>query len=140
MLKLIPVATALLLSYASHFKDSTAQKRSNAYIQSRTWQFKAQYFASHDRAGTDVDTIRGNGNDYLYFDKNGKAYSHFKGIFDTTEYKFIGNDSISFGDTPFQIINASLGQLELYQNEEETNGDYNRVYYILTEHKTTLQN
>ncbi len=132
MLKLLLIAAPILLNYSSNLKSS-AIKRKDTPIHNRTWQFKAQYFASHDRAGTDVDTIRGNGNDYLYFDDNGKAYSHFKGILDTTEYKLIGKDSISFGDTPFLIIRRDDDQIELYQNEEETNGDYNRVHYIISE-------
>lgn len=131
MLKLLMIAAPIFLNYAANFKDIPNNR--NIPIPTRNWKFKAQYFASHDSVGTDVDTIRGNGNDYLYFAENGKAYSHFKGILDTTEYKFIGGDSISFGDTPFRIIRRDDGQIELYQNEEEANGDYNRVHYILSE-------
>lgn len=91
---------------------------------------KYQAFASHDKTGTDIDTVSHLG-DYIVFALNGKAYLNFNGEKDTVAYTFVGNNSISFGDTPFVIKSIGHDFYTLCQNEEEANGDYNRVTYYL---------
>lgn len=91
---------------------------------------KYQAFASHDKDGTETDTVSHEG-DYIQFAKNGKAYLYFKGKYDAIGYNFTAKDSLSFGDTPFLIKNLGGGFFSLYQNEVSANGDYNRVTYLL---------
>lgn len=100
-------------------------------IEGKRWQIQNQSFASHDINGTDIDSISGLPGDYIDFKSNGLVYTFFDGKYDTMEYKLIGKDSISFGDTPFLITKNGLNSIQLYQNEEEPNGDYNRVIYRL---------
>lgn len=96
-----------------------------------------QAFASHDVEGTSIDTVKNEG-DYILFSDNGKAYMNFKGQNDSIEYKFVQDNSITFGDTPFVIVNIGNGYFTLYQNEEEKNGDYNRVTYLLKKEEKEL--
>ncbi|MFA6056748.1 MAG: hypothetical protein WC756_01015 [Taibaiella sp.] len=122
-------ALTTITSFAND-KEATPQFRTNN-LTNQKWHIQSQSFASHDQSGTDVDTVIGNEQDYISFQENGYAYCLFNGVHDTLEYKIIGTDSISFGDTPFVITATSPDKLEFYQNEEEKNGDYNRVRYTL---------
>lgn len=119
-------------------KKTSAQFSTNDLVNQK-WHIQSQSFASHDQSGTDVDTVRGNELDYINFSDNGYAYCLFNGVHDTLEYKLIGTDSISFGDTPF-LITFNNDQVEFYQNEEEKNGDYNRVRYsLISERKYSMK-
>lgn len=95
------------------------------------WKIKKQSFASHDAKGTDIDSIIGKKGDFIIFQNDGHAYCYFDNKHDTLQYKMIGPDSITFGDTPFAVRSLSANSIELYQNEEESNGDYNRIWFIL---------
>jgi hypothetical protein len=125
----IVFALTTITSFAND-KETTSQFRTNN-LTNQKWHIQSQSFASHDQSGTDVDTVLGGEQDYISFQENGYAYCLFNGVLDTLEYKIIGTDSISFGDTPFVITATGPGKLEFYQNEEEKNGDYNRVTYTL---------
>jgi hypothetical protein len=122
-------ALTTITSFAND-KEAAPRFRSNN-LTNQKWHIQSQFFASHDQNGTDLDTVMGNEGDYISFQENGYAYCLFNGVHDTLEYKIIGADSISFGDTPFVITSTGTGKLEFYQNEEEKNGDYNRVIYTL---------
>ncbi|RYE56341.1 MAG: hypothetical protein EOP48_08235 [Sphingobacteriales bacterium] len=102
-----------------------------ATIQQR-WHIKQLCYASHDAQSTDLDTFNGKADDYVSFRPDGSVHCYFNGVYDTLSYTLLGSDSISFGDTPFRITIATEERLELYQNEQEQNGNYNRVHYILT--------
>jgi len=91
-----------------------------------------QVFESHDVEGTDKANIEGQIGDYIIFDKNGKVYTYFDNKVDTMQYKLLGQDSLTFGDTPFIVTIKADDTVVLYQNEEEPNGDYNRVWYNLS--------
>jgi hypothetical protein len=116
-------------SFANN-KKSTHQFRT-LDLTDQKWHIQSQSFASHDQNGTDIDTVLGSEGDYITFNENGYAYCLFNSVHDTLEYKLIGKDSISFGDTPFIITSTSGDQVQFYQNEEEKNGAYNRVTYTL---------
>lgn len=98
---------------------------------SGNWKICRQSFASHDEKSTDTETIEGKQGDFIFFDQEGRANCFFNNKADTLEYKLVGKDSISFGDTPFSIRRLPGNRVELYQNEEENNGDYNRMWIIL---------
>ena len=91
-----------------------------------------QAFESHDKENTQIDTTKNEG-DYIVFSNDGTAYIHFKGKYDLLRFNIIDKNKISFGDTPFVVKNLGNGYFNLYQNEEESNGDYNRVTYLLKE-------
>jgi hypothetical protein len=134
-------AIALTITTNARSNNNTAFTYSTLkqILTDHKWNIKNQSFASHDVSGTDLDTVQANEGDYISFQDNGKAYCYFKGTHDTLEYKIIGTDSISFGDTPFQIT-FNQDHVEFYQNEEEKNGDYNRVTYTLvSERKEALK-
>jgi hypothetical protein len=122
-------ALTTITSFANDKEASTPFSTIN--LTDQKWHIQSQSFASHDQSGTDLDTVMGNEQDYISFHENGYAYCLFNGVHDTLEYKIISADSISFGDTPFVIKATGSGKLEFYQNEEEKNGDYNRVTYTL---------
>lgn len=120
-------------------KKSWATEPAYPNLPGKKWHIQSQYFASHDEKGTDRDTVQGRPDDYIDFRPGGIAYCYFNGQYDTLEYKLIGKDSISFGDTPFSIsIIHNPDHIQLFQNEEEKNGDYNRVWYILSQDKKEI--
>jgi len=104
----------------------------NVLLKGNKYFLKYQAFASHDKEGTDIDTVSNEG-DYIVFSDNGIAYMYFKGSYDSLSYTLIDKNAVSFGDTPFVVKNLGNGYISLYQNEEEANGDYNRVTYLLKE-------
>lgn len=126
----IVLALTSTITCIANDKEATPLFRTHNLTQQK-WHIQSQSFASHDQNGTDVDTVSGNTEDYISFQENGYAYCLFNGVHDTLEYKLIGTDSISFGDTPFVITATGPDKIEFYQNEEEKNGDYNRVRYTL---------
>jgi hypothetical protein len=89
-----------------------------------------QVFQSHDQTGTDIDTVRNDG-DYILFSATGEAYMNYKEQLDSIQYAFPNKESVSFGDAPFTITNLGHGLVKLSQNEKESNGDYNSVVYFL---------
>lgn len=124
------IAMTITTNARSNKNAAPAYSALKQILTDNKWHIKSQFFASHDSAATDFDTVQANEGDYISFQENNKAYCYFKGVHDTLEYKIIGTDSISFGDTPFKIT-FNRDQVEFYQNEEEKNGDYNRVRYAL---------
>ena len=125
----IILALVTTTSFAND-KKNTHQFRT-LDLTDQKWHIQSQSFASHDQSGTDIDTVLGSEGDYITFNENGYAYCLFNGVHDTLEYKLIGKDSISFGDTPFIITSTGRDQVQFYQNEEEKSGAYNRVTYTL---------
>lgn len=100
-------------------------------LKGRRFTLNFQVFESHDSTGTDIDTVSSKG-DYILFSHNGKAYMNYKNRLDSLSYT-THNDSVSFGDTPFKVTKIRPGVIELYQNEENAHGDYNRVTYFLSD-------
>jgi|GEM_PF-2053340 len=113
-------------------QSTTGKNIAPNHLAGQRWLILQQCFASHDRESTLLDTVRAHPGDYIDFAGNGLAYGCFLGLHDTLEYELLGRDSLSFGDTPFRVIRNDNGNLVLYQNEEEKNGDYNRAVYILS--------
>jgi len=122
----------LLLSvFAAATTFGKVQTNVNVKIVGRQFNIVSQTFASHDAEGTDKASIDGKIGDYIIFSENGDVYTKFDNKVDTMHYKLVGTDSLSFGDTPFKIEIKDDISVVLYQNEEETNGDYNAVWYNL---------
>jgi len=119
-----------LLSSTLSFAQS--EKTINKQIVGKKFSISNQVFESHDVEGTDKANIEGQIGDYIIFDKNGKVYTYFDNKVDTMQYKLLGQDSLTFGDTPFIVTIKADDTVVLYQNEEEPNGDYNRVWYNLS--------
>jgi hypothetical protein len=137
------LSLALLCSFTfaqaktQHIKSIT-DKSAPASLKGHKFLLEYQAFASHDKEGTSEDTVSNKG-DYILFAVNGNAYLHFKGQSDSIGYRLSNPNTMSFGDTPFQITSLGNGLFSLYQNEEEVNGDYNRVTYLLKEDETYQQ-
>lgn len=135
-MKKIIAASILLLSFIQTFskeeKDSNKVNELSQSMRLKGHKFSLVYqlFESHDATSTEIDTVRNHG-DYILFSPQGKAYMNFKGNLDSIAYVFPNSKSVSFGDTPFIITYLGKGYYKLYQNEEEANGDYNRVTYLL---------
>ena len=125
-MKKIFLATALLAGLTTF---AYARQPSQPKLSGTKFTVLQQIFASHDAHGTDTDTIKGKIGDYIQFDDNGLAYTFFDNKYDTLEYKIIGADTLSFGDTPFKIERSEDNVIVLYQQEMESNGDYNSVWY-----------
>jgi len=125
------IAVSCCYMVTSH-SQPPAQARDNPLTIQQRWHIEQLYYASHDAKSTDLDTFRGRVDDYVSFSPDGAVHCYFNGIHDTLYYTLLGQDSVSFGDTPFRIMLANDNRVELYQNEQEQNGDYNRVHYILT--------
>jgi hypothetical protein len=134
------VLTTILLTFSfilSQGKTNQWNKNTNNAEQAESlkgskFMLKYQAFASHDKEGTNIDTVKNEG-DYIIFSENGTAYMYFKGKYDSIHFDILGKNEVSFGDTPFVVKNLGNGYFTLYQNEEEPNGDYNRVTYYLKE-------
>lgn len=126
---LIAVLFAFVPYYGKAKKNDHAAS-GNTSITGNKFSLLYQAFESHDKDGTNIDTVR-NADDYILFASDGKAYMMFKGRLDSIPYYFPDKTSVSFGDTPFIITDMGDGLFRLYQNEQETNGDYNRVTYLL---------
>lgn len=128
-MKKIFLALGLLSSTLSF---AQREKTINKQIVGKKFSISNQVFESHDVEGTDKANIQGQIGDYIIFDKNGKVYTYFDNKVDTMQYKLLGQDSLTFGDTPFIVTIKADDTVVLYQNEEEPNGDYNRVWYNLS--------
>jgi hypothetical protein len=135
-MKIILAASIMLLTFTQSFskeeKDSNRINELSPSMKLKGHKFSLVYqlFESHDTAGTAIDTVRNHG-DYILFSQQGQAYMNFKDKLDSIAYVFPDGKSVSFGDTPFIITYLGKGFYKLYQNEEEANGDYNRVTYLL---------
>jgi hypothetical protein len=133
--------TLLLLSFTSgignsHTLNSNVSTETKA-IKGFTFILVYQLFESKDHSATQIDTVRHPG-DYIFFSDGGKAYMNYNGRLDSIDYFFPDKQSVSFGDTPFAIINIGRGFITLFQDEQEANGDYNRVSYLLKMKKPLL--
>jgi len=118
-----------------HKSDLTTSSSPNKVFKGFKFNLLYQVFESHDATGTNIDTVRHPG-DLIYFAPNGTAYIKYNNNNDSIGYQLIGNDSLSFGDTPFLVTAQGNGYYTLYQNEEEPNGDYNRVTYLVKREET----
>lgn len=133
MLKIIFSAVALMLSLnlvqakSNSLTPNTAETKA---LKGSKLLLNSQTFVSHDKEGTDTETISNPG-DYIEFSENGTAYMFYKGKLDSISYYFNENGQISFGDTPFTIKDLGNGSYALSQKEVEKNGDYNIVTYML---------
>jgi len=132
MSKIISSVFVLLISFsvASANNNLTAKSPETKALKGSKLYLNCQVFVSHDKDGTQVDTVS-NAGDYIEFGENGVAYMYFKGKLDSLRYYFTENNEISFGDTPFQIKSLGNNFYTLYQKETEKNGDYNSVTYTL---------
>lgn len=98
------------------------------YLTGCTWKLRQQVYTNHDLSGTDSNTIKGTSKDYIRFETDGKAYVHYQGNIDTLAYRLAGNQLYMGNQAPYQVkVTSDQTHLDLYQNEEETNGNYNRI-------------
>lgn len=93
-----------------------------------TWKLRRQIYTNHDLSGTDSNTVKGTAKDYIRFEADGKAYIHYQGNTDTLPYRLAGNQLYMGNQAPYLVkITGDHTHLDLYQDEEEINGSYNRI-------------
>ena len=59
----------------------------------------------------------------------------YNGVLDSLRYYYIDGTSICFGDTPFKVSVAEKGNIVLYQHEQDNDGNYNDVTYLLIDRR-----
>lgn len=134
MLKFFSTLSFLLLIVASAHCKLTIKDNDDSLVdqlKGNKFQLIYQVFISSDTKSTNIDTVKAQKTDYIYFTEKNIIYMSYKEKTDSLRFKFINKDSLSMGDTPFLITNEGNGYYKLYQIEKEANGEYNSVTYLL---------